>query len=130
MPGGRAPDYLAQDPRVVEVVSKFTTSGKPISTMCHSQVILAAVGALKGRKITAYSPVAPTLIAAGAQWVEPENLESFAVDGNFSSAVSYLANPDSIHHIVKAMGGTITGANKRILLLCGVGSLVFCVAYS
>ncbi|MED6176528.1 Protein DJ-1 D, partial [Stylosanthes scabra] len=119
LPGGRAPEYLAQNRRVVELVSEFTTSGKPIATYCHSQVLLAAAGALESRKITAYAPVGPTLMAAGANWVEPESLESFVVDGNISSCVCYLAHAQSIHHIVKSMGGTITGASKRILMLCG-----------
>ncbi|KAL1308311.1 hypothetical protein HN51_050248 [Arachis hypogaea] len=119
LPGGRAPEYLTQNVRVVELVREFSTSGKPIATYCHSQVLLAAADALKNRKITAYAPVGPTLIAAGANWVEPQSLESFVVDANIISSVCYLAHAQSIHHLVKAMGGTITATSKRILLLCG-----------
>ncbi|KAL1348605.1 hypothetical protein AAHE18_07G092100 [Arachis hypogaea] len=75
LPGGRAPEYLTQNVRVVELVREFSTSGKPIATYCHSQVLLAAADALKNRQITAYAPVGPTLIAAGANWDYMEDYE-------------------------------------------------------
>ncbi|KAK7276164.1 hypothetical protein RIF29_17299 [Crotalaria pallida] len=119
LPGGRAPEYLAHNASVVELVTKFASAGKPITSICHSQLILAAAGALKGRKCTAYSPVGPMLVAAGAHWVEPENLATTVVDGNLISAPSYFGHSEFIHNFVKALGGSITGANKKILFLCG-----------
>ncbi|CAL0315690.1 unnamed protein product [Lupinus luteus] len=119
LPGGRAPEYLAHNASVVELVTKFSSAGKPITSICHSQLILAAAGALKGRECTAYPPVGPTLVAAGAHWVQPESLATTVVDGNLISAPSYFGHREFIHHFVKALGGTITGSNKKILFLCG-----------
>uniref|UniRef100_A0A7N1A9U0 DJ-1/PfpI domain-containing protein n=1 Tax=Kalanchoe fedtschenkoi TaxID=63787 RepID=A0A7N1A9U0_KALFE len=47
LPGGRAPEYLALDKSVQELVAEFSNSGKPIASVCHGQLILAAAGALQ-----------------------------------------------------------------------------------
>lgn len=129
LPGGRAPEYLAHDPKVVSLVIDFATSGKAIASICHGQLILAAAGVAKGRKCTAFPPVRPALVASGAHWIEPENMASTLVDGNLITAATYSGHPEFIRHFVKALGGNISGSNKRILFLCGVGSnsLIFLV---
>jgi putative intracellular protease/amidase len=45
IPGGRAPEYLALDERVLALVRGFAAAGKPIASVCHGQQILAAAGA-------------------------------------------------------------------------------------
>jgi D-lactate dehydratase len=125
LPGGRAPEYLALNEAVLDLVSKFSNSGKPIASICHGQLILAAAGLVKGRMCTAYPFVGPVLIAAGAHWVEPETLSTCVVDGNIITAPMYKGHPEYIRHFVKALGGTITGLAKRVLFLCGVGSRFF-----
>ena len=120
--GGRAPEYLAMNSAVLGLVSNFSNSGKPIASICHGQLILAAAGSVKGRKCTAYPTVGPVLVAAGAHWVEPETMSACVVDGNVITAATYEGHPKFIQHFVKALGGTITGSDKRILFLCGVGS--------
>jgi len=42
IPGGRAPEYLRLNPRVLEVVRHFASAGKPIAAICHGAQILAA----------------------------------------------------------------------------------------
>lgn len=120
IPGGRAPEYLAINESVLEIVRKFSDAKKSIASICHGPLILAAAGSVKERKCTAYPHVKPVLIAAGAQWVEPETLASCVVDGNIITAAAYKGHPEFINHFVKALGGNITGANKKILFLCGV----------
>jgi len=71
---------------------------------------------------TAYPTVGPVLIAAGAHWVEPETMLTCVVDGNIITAPMYKGHPEFIRHFVKALGGTITGSDKKVLFLCGVGS--------
>ncbi|MFZ8236470.1 DJ-1/PfpI family protein, partial [Staphylococcus aureus] len=61
IPGGRAPEYLAMDKSVLELVNKFSNSGKPITSICHGPLILAAADSLKGRKCTAYPALKPVL---------------------------------------------------------------------
>lgn len=120
IPGGRAPEYLAMDESVQELVKSFSNSGKPIATVCHGQLILAAADILKGRKCTAYPALKPVLISAGAHWIEADTLARCHVDGNLITAATYMGHPEYISHFIKALGGTITGSDKRILFLCGV----------
>lgn len=123
IPGGRAPEYLAMNESVLDLVRKFFVSGKPVASICHGQLILAAAGSVKGRKCTAYPSVGPALVSAGANWIEPENMSAYVIDGNLVTAATYLGHPEFIQHFVKSLGGTITGSDKRILFLCGVSWL-------
>lgn len=47
IPGGRAPEYLALNEKVLDIVKAFSKSNKPIASICHGQQILAAAGVLK-----------------------------------------------------------------------------------
>ncbi|GAU44110.1 hypothetical protein TSUD_123970 [Trifolium subterraneum] len=109
LPGGRAPEYLAHIPSVVELVAKFVNSGKQIACICHGHLILAAAGVVEGRTCTAYPPVKPVLVAAGANWVEPDTMSTTVVDGNLITAPTYEGHPELLRHFVKALGGKISG---------------------
>ncbi|RZC79980.1 hypothetical protein C5167_042557 [Papaver somniferum] len=52
IPGGRAPEYLAMDESVLALVKKFSDLGRPIASVCHGHLILAAAG-VDGNLITA-----------------------------------------------------------------------------
>ncbi|EOY03063.1 hypothetical protein QUC31_017851 [Theobroma cacao] len=119
LPGGRAPEYLAVNESVVDLVRNFVNSGKPVASICHGPLILAAAGSVNGRKCTGYRAVRPALIAAGALWVEPETLAACVVDGNIITGCTYKGHPEFIRLFVKALGGIITTPKKRILFLCG-----------
>ncbi|KAI4324267.1 hypothetical protein L6164_023820 [Bauhinia variegata] len=107
-------------PSVVELVTKFASTRKPIASVCHAGLTLAAAGVAKGRKCTGFPTIRPVLIAAGAHWIEPDEAwERTVVDGNLITAVAYPGNPEFIRHFAKALGGKITGSkSKRILFLC------------
>lgn len=47
IPGGRAPEYLALNDKVIQLVKEFMESGKPVASICHGQQILSAAGVLK-----------------------------------------------------------------------------------
>lgn len=49
IPGGRSPEYLALDEGVLALVREFEAAKKPIASICHGQLILAAAGVLKVR---------------------------------------------------------------------------------
>ncbi|XP_021896827.1 protein DJ-1 homolog D-like [Carica papaya] len=117
--GGRSGEYLATNASVVELVKKLHVSGKLIAAICHGQLILAAADIIKSRKCTAYYTLGPVLISAGASWVEPNGLVGTVVDGNIITGVTYRGHPEYIAQLLKALGGKISGADKRILFLCG-----------
>ncbi|KAK6127508.1 hypothetical protein DH2020_038752 [Rehmannia glutinosa] len=119
IPGGRAPEYLAMNESVTDLVKKFEHLQKPIASICHGQLILAAADSVKGRKCTAYPAVKPALIAAGAHWVEPETVAFCTSDGNLITGATYVGHPEFIRLFIKALGAKISGSGKRILFLCG-----------
>ncbi|CAN6481418.1 unnamed protein product [Victoria cruziana] len=119
LPGGRAPEYLAMDESVLSLIGKFSDAGKPIASICHGQLILAAAGLVKGRQCTAFPAVKHALIAAGAQWVEPKTMAECVADGNLITGATYEGHPEFIHLFVKALGGKMSNSGRRILFLCG-----------
>ncbi|KAH6799351.1 Class I glutamine amidotransferase-like superfamily protein [Perilla frutescens var. frutescens] len=119
IPGGRAPEYLAVNESVVGLVKKFEDLKRPIASICHGQLILAAAGIVEGRKCTAYPAVKPALIAAGAHWVEPDTMAFCTSDGNLITGATYEGHPEFIQLFIKALGAKICGSGKRILFLCG-----------
>ena len=66
IPGGRAPDVLRLNPRVLEVVRYFAQSNKPIAAICHGAQILAAANVIEGKRISAYPACSPEVELAGA----------------------------------------------------------------
>jgi protease I len=50
--GGRAPEYIRMNGKVIEITKHFATTGKPIAAVCHGVQVLAAANALKGKTAT------------------------------------------------------------------------------
>ncbi|MEJ0007211.1 MAG: DJ-1/PfpI family protein [Steroidobacteraceae bacterium] len=65
IPGGRAPEYLRLDPRVIQAVQHFAQANKPIAAVCHGAQVLAAANVIRGRKVSAYPACAPEVRLAG-----------------------------------------------------------------
>lgn len=108
IPGGRAPEYLRLDPKVLEVVRHFDKAGKPIAAICHGPQILVAADVLKGKKATAYPAVGPDVIMAGAEWVEPApGADNAVVDGNLVTAPAWPAHPAFVARFVELLGGSM-----------------------
>ena len=114
------------NPSVQDLVKKFFDAKKPVASICHGLLILAAAGLVKGRKCTAYRALGPVLVSAGAHWVEPKSSKICVVDGQLITGVAYKGHSGYIRHFVQALGGKITGSNKRILFLCGVWFMFLC----
>lgn len=105
IPGGRAPEYLRLNPRVLEIVRHFADAEKPIAAICHGPQILAAAGVLKGRTATAYPAVEPELTLSGCTWRKPaDGLDDAHTDGNLVTAAAWPAHPAWIRAFLKVLG--------------------------
>ena len=51
IPGGRAPEYLRNDSRVINIVKEFYDSGKYVFAICHGVQVLVTAGLVDQRKI-------------------------------------------------------------------------------
>ena len=104
IPGGRAPEYLRLNPRVLEIVRHFNDQGKPIAAICHGPQILAAAGILADRHCSCYPAVSPEVAAAGGTYVTPaETMDSAHVDGNLVTAPAWPAHPAWMREFLKLL---------------------------
>ncbi|EGA66838.1 DJ-1/PfpI family protein [Vibrio brasiliensis] len=92
IPGGRAPEYLRLDSRVIEIVQSFAAQQKPIAAICHGAQLLAAARVIEGKSISAYPACAPEVSLAGASYVELE-MDQATTDGIFVTAPAWPAHP-------------------------------------
>ena len=108
IPGGRAPEYLRLNEKVVDIVRQFAKANKPIASICHGLQVLAAAGVLKGKLCTAYPAVKPELILAGAKWGEVNQTFSNAyVDGNLVTVAAWPAHPEWMRKFLDLLGTKI-----------------------
>ncbi|ATJ83951.1 DJ-1/PfpI family protein [Halomonas beimenensis] len=92
IPGGRAPEYLRLDERVLEVVRHFFDHEKPVAAICHGAQLLAAAVSLEGRRVSAYPACAPEVFLAGGDYAEIA-LDQAIVSGKLVTAPAWPAHP-------------------------------------
>jgi len=104
--GGRGPEYIRLNPRVLEVVRHFFEYDKPVAAVCHGPQVLSAAGVLKGRKATAYPAVGPEVTLAGGEYI-PIAVDKALVDGNLVTAPAWPAHPDWLAKFLEVLGTKI-----------------------
>ena len=92
IPGGRAPEYLRLNAKVLDIIRHFAKATKPIAALCHGPQLLAAAGVLKGRKLNAYPACAPEVELAGGTYVSVD-MSDAVVDGNLVTGPAWPAHP-------------------------------------
>jgi protease I len=92
VPGGRAPEYLRLNAKVIDLVKHFHNSGKPIAALCHGAQLLATAGALTGKRVSAYPACAPEVASAGGLLVAVGFTEA-VVDGVLVTGPAWTAHP-------------------------------------
>lgn len=104
IPGGRAPEYLRLNARVLEIVRHFDAAGKPIAAICHGAQLLAAAGVLRGRNCSAYPACRPEVELAGGIYVEASaGFDNAHVDGNLVTAPAWPAHPAWMREFLKLL---------------------------
>jgi protease I len=105
IPGGRSPEYLQLNERVLEIVRHFFEANKPVAATCHGAMILTAAEVVKGRRCQAYPSLKPELVRAGAEWIEPSaGLDSACTDGNLVTAAAWPGNPAWMKGFLAVLG--------------------------
>jgi len=106
VPGGRAPEYIRLNPRVLEIVRHFAKSGKPIAAICHGAQVLAAAGVLTGKSCSCYPAVAPDVAAAGGTYAEIA-IDQAHTCGNLVTAPAWPAHPAWLSQFLRVLGTRI-----------------------
>jgi len=108
IPGGRAPEYLRLNDKIIKLTQEFFNANKPIASICHGPQILAAAGILSGKSCSAYPAVGPDIDQAGGKWIANNDTFSNAhVDGNLVSAPAWPAHPEWIKKFLDVLGTKI-----------------------
>jgi len=89
--GGRAPEYLRLDERVLDITRFFMQLNKPVAAICHGVQILTAADVLRGKELTAYPSVKPEIEAVGGIYVEKQPDEA-VICGNLVTAPAWPGN--------------------------------------
>lgn len=90
-PGGRAPEYLRNDPRVISITKEFYDSGKFVFAICHGVQILVTAGLVDKRKIACYEHVKFEVECCGGIYVSPDEAVK---DGRIVTGKTWQSHPE------------------------------------
>ena len=105
--GGRAPEYLRLDKRLIEIVRSFAAENRPIAAICHAAQILAAADVIRGRRVSGYSACAPEVRLAGAEFVDTAPDRAIR-DGNLVSGFAWSAHPRFLALFLEVLGTRVS----------------------
>ncbi|MDG3440879.1 DJ-1/PfpI family protein [Nitrospirillum amazonense] len=106
IPGGRAPEFLRLDSRVLALVKAFAAQDKAIAAVCHGPQILAAAGVLSGRKVSAYPACRPEVTLAGGEYADIP-VDGAVTDGKLVTAPAWPAHAAWLAQLLKVLGAEI-----------------------
>jgi protease I len=70
VPGGKSPERLRLNRKVLNFIHDFDRSGRPIAAICHAGQVLASAGIVKGRRMTCVESIRDDMVNAGADYVD------------------------------------------------------------
>lgn len=107
VPGGRAPEYLRMNDRVIEIVQHFHKANKPIAAICHGAQLLAAADVINGKTCSAYPACAAEVRLAGGTYAEI-GIDQAHTDGVLVTAPAWPAHPAWIAQFLTVLGTKIS----------------------
>ncbi|MFH1328100.1 MAG: DJ-1/PfpI family protein [Candidatus Bathyarchaeota archaeon] len=99
IPGGRAPEYIRTDENLAKIVRHFLNRKKPVAVICHGSLVLIAIGAVKGRTLTAYPVLKYDIKSAGGKFVDKE----VVVDKNIVTSRAWPDHPAFMREFIKLL---------------------------
>ncbi|RCV87444.1 DJ-1/PfpI family protein [Billgrantia montanilacus] len=90
--GGRAPEYLRLNDKVIQLVRHFFDADKPVAAICHAAQLLAAARVLEGRTCSAYPACRPEVELAGGHYADIA-VDDAVTDGKLVTAPAWPAHP-------------------------------------
>ncbi|HLU25350.1 MAG TPA: DJ-1/PfpI family protein [Longimicrobiales bacterium] len=104
--GGRAPEYIRLEQRVIEIVRHFFQANKPVAAVCHGAQVLTAADVVRGRRVSAYPACGPEVRLAGGEYVDVP-MDQAVTDGNLVTAPAWPAHPAWISQFLAVLGTRI-----------------------
>lgn len=97
--GGRAPEFLRHDSKLIKIVQEFDRLGKWIFSICHGIQILLAAGLGKGKEVTCYCNIRCEVEQCGGTWIDRQSVR----DGRIISSQTWESHPDFYRQIFEAL---------------------------
>lgn len=104
--GGRAPEYIRLNPKIIEWTRFFFDKKLPVAAICHGSQVLVAADVLKSRTVTCYPAVSPDITFAGGKYKEVPPAEA-VLDGNLVTSPAWPGHPALLRDFYKMLGITI-----------------------
>lgn len=101
IPGGYSPDHMRRSPELVAFLKEAYEQGKVVAAICHGPWMLASIGAIKGREVTAFFSIRDDLVNAGANFVD----RAVVRDGNIITSRTPRDLPHFCREIISALRG-------------------------
>jgi D-lactate dehydratase len=94
--GGRFVESLVTegDGGTVTLVKVFVGARRPVVLTCHSQLLLAAAGAMAGVRCSVFFSLRLIVELIGGRWVEPDPFEMCVAHGHVLTAVGWPAHAE------------------------------------
>jgi len=89
--GGRAPEFLRNDQKVIDIVTHFSDTGKFIFAICHGIQILVTAGLVRDKNITCYEHVKFEVESCGGTFIGKDQAVR---DGNIVTGQTWQSHPD------------------------------------
>lgn len=106
IPGGRAPEYIRLNEKVIGIVQQLARADKPIASICHGAQLLVAANIIQGKTCSAYPTLAPDIVSAGGHYLDLP-MDQAHIDGKLVTAPGWPAHPDWLAKFLQILGTTI-----------------------
>ncbi len=99
-PGGRAPEYLRNDPKLISIMKEFYNSGKYVFAICHGVQILVTAGLVDKKNITCYEHVRFEVESCGGIYSKTEQAIQ---DGRIVTGQTWQSHPEFYRIVMKCL---------------------------
>jgi len=100
IPGGRAPEYLRNDQRLISIVQAFARSEKYIFAICHGIQLLVTAGLVDGRQVTCYEHVKFEVESCGGNYIGQHQAVR---DGRMVTGQTWQSHPEFYQLVFKCL---------------------------
>ena len=101
--GGRAPEYLRNNQRLLSIIKEFRERSKWIFAICHGIQVLISAGLAKGACLTAYEHIRYEIEAGGGTYSTKQAVR----DGRIVTAQTWQSHPEFYREVFACLGAKL-----------------------
>ncbi len=98
--GGRAPEYLRNDPKVIRLVQEFDKQKKFIFAICHGIQVLVTAQLVRDKNVTCYEHVKFEVESCGGKFIGKDQAVQ---DGRIVTGQTWQSHPEFYRLVFKCL---------------------------